>query len=174
MSARPPARNWLAVPLAAALALLLLTVLRRPGPAFELPENGPESPGRVQPFRPARELQRHFGPPAGLPWATNLPGTSPFLTAAIRPPAAPVPPPPPQTKKVTMLYQGHMETSRGVRTALVRLADGPGRLFRMGDEVAGGFLAANIAHTSLTLTNAAGQQVELSFRVPLEVEVPLP
>lgn len=174
MSARPPDRNWLAVPLAVALTLLLLAVLRRPGPASELPENGPESAAVDQPFRPARELRRHFSPPAGLPWSTNPPGPSPFFTAAIRPPPAPEPPPPPRTRKVTMLYQGHMETSRGVRMALVRLADEPGRLYRMGDEVAGGFIAANIAHAALRLTNAAGQQVELSFRVPQEVEVPLP
>lgn len=174
MSARPPDRNWLAAPLALALVVLLLAVLRRPGPAYELPANGSENYGVSQVFQPASELRRHFTPPAGLPWTTNLSGPSPFFTAAIRPPAAPPPPPPPRTKKVTLLYQGHMETSRGVRLALVRQADGAGRLFRIGDEVAGGFLAADITRAVLTLTNATGHQVGLSFRVPQEVEVPLP
>lgn len=172
MSARPASLNWIAAPLAVALGALLVAVVREPAPPLDLPAAGPATNEAAAPFRPAADLRRFFAPPQELPWDTNRPGPTPFFTAAIRPPAAPVAPPPPTTKKVPMLYQGHMETSLGVRLALVRAGDAA-RLVRLGDEVAGGWVAADIAHAALAMTNAAGQAVKLPFRVPQEVEVPV-
>lgn len=171
MSVRPASLNWIAAPLTAALGFLLVAVVRGPTPPLDLPAARPAANGSAAPFRPAADLRRFFSPPAELPWNTNRVGPTPFFTEAIRPPAAPVAPPPPTTTKVSMRYQGHMETSRGARLALVRVGEAA-RLLRLGEEVAGGWVAADIAHAALAMTNAAGQEVKLPFRVPQEVEVP--
>ncbi|MFN0066918.1 MAG: hypothetical protein ACKVYV_04690 [Limisphaerales bacterium] len=172
MSARPVRLNWIAAPLALVLGALLVAVLTSPPPPVLPAAPPPASNDSAPSLRAADDLRRLFSPPVEVPWATNLARSSPFFTEAIRPPPSPVAPPPPTTIKVAMLYQGHMETSRGARLAQVRVGEAA-RLVRPGDEVAGGWIVAEIAQADLTVTNASGKTLKLPFRAPHDVEVPV-
>lgn len=166
--------QWAMVPAALLMAGLLafsLARLRDDDPSLSGIRPHPAPPTR----HPAADQTRgHFGWPgeANRQPMTNL--ANPFFTLAIQaapPPPPPTPPPPPATRTVSVTYRGYLETSAGLRRALV-LVDDRQLLVARGETVVANFAVADIELRHLSLTNAAGASVRGEFSKPVPVEVP--
>lgn len=124
------------------------------------------------PHAAADQARQFFGWPASVKWTPLTQTNNPFFTLAIQPvPPPKPPPPPPATRKVELTYRGFLETSAGVRRAVVQVADQQ-VIGLLGDRVVADYATSEIALRHLTLTNVAGTNVTLEFSRPQSLEIP--
>lgn len=164
--------NWALIPAAIALVVLLVVSL------FALQGRNPDESGVsiIAPstaLHPAAEQTRQFfGWPLKVQWLPLTNAANPFFTLAIQPTPPPKPPPPPPTtRKVDVTYRGFIETSAGVRRAVVQVGDTQ-VLGRKGDKIVADFAVDEIELKTLQLTNPAGQKVVIDFAKSKPLEVP--
>lgn len=177
---RPPALlNGSVLPVTGILVLLLgfsVLRLRDPNPAAEPPSH---SPTNAPPHPAAERTRQFFGWPAQVEWLPLTNNGNPFFTLAIQPPPPPKPaPPPPATRKVELTYRGYLETSAGIRRAVVQVADKE-VLARLGEPVLDAFHTTEIepGHLLLTSTNPPvgtnpPATVKLGFSKTLPIQIP--
>lgn len=171
--------NWSLLPVAAGLlALLALCLGQLRQPVGIEPSPGPTHTNL--PIHPAADRTRQFFEwPSRVEWLPLTNAGNPFFTLAIQPPPPPKPPaPPPATRKVDLTYRGYLQTSAGIRRAVVQVADTQ-VLARLGENVIASFNATEIQpnHLLLTSTNPpVGTNppitVKLDFAKTAPLEVP--
>lgn len=164
--------NLALVPIALGLLLLIglaLLLLRDSNPTTQFPSTHRDSPDN----HPAAEHTRQFfGWPSQVQWQPLTNVSNPFFTLAIQAPPPPKPPPPPpSTRKIDVTYRGYLQTSAGVRRAVVQVADKQ-IIAKRGEPILADFVALDIELLFLTVTNPAGKSIQFPFRTNLPVEVP--
>jgi hypothetical protein len=159
------------IPVLVGLLILLGVSLVRWGADGAVTAGFGGSPASVAPHPAAGQTRQFFEWPGSVRWTPLTNSANPFFTLAIQPPPPKAPVPPPATKKVEVTYRGFLETSAGVRRAVVQVAEQQ-ILGGRGDRVVADLAAAEIGLAKLTLTNGAGQVVELLFAKPQSIEVP--
>lgn len=164
--------NGAMIPAAAVLGILLvLTFLRVGRENDRLAGAGVIAPLPSVPPA-AEQTRRFFGWAQGLDWVPLTNDRNPFFTLAIQPAApSPPPPPPPATRRIEVTYRGFMETSAGVRRALVQV-DAAQVLGGLGENIVADYAAMEIALRHMILTNGGGQSVRLEFSKAQTIEVP--
>ncbi len=172
MTRNPTLLNWSLVPTTLVLlALLALSLLRFRG-ADALNAGRLATALPATPQSAAEETRRFFDWPSQVVWVALTNHGNPFFTLAIRPAAAPKPaPPPPTTRKVDLTYRGFLETSAGVRRAVVQVSETQ-IIARLGEKIVADFVALEIGMTNLVLTNGTDRGVSLQFAKPQPLEIP--
>ncbi|MCC6234833.1 MAG: hypothetical protein IT580_19475 [Verrucomicrobiales bacterium] len=166
--------NWMMVPLAAGLVLLLVLTLIRVRSADEV-DMGRGGLGALPAPHPAPDQTlQFFNWASSVAWTPLTNSQNPFFTLAIQPPPPPKPPPPPpKTRKLEVTYRGYMETAAGVRRAVVQVADKQ-VLGSRGELIVADFKAVQIELRSLVVTNAAGVSNRFEFAKTQSIEVSTP
>ncbi len=166
--------NWIMVPLAIGLILLLALALLRVRSSEDLDtERG--GLGALPPPHPAPEQTlQFFNWASSVAWTPLTNSQNPFFTLAIQPAPPPKPPPPPpKTKKIEVTYRGFMETAAGVRRAVVQVAEKQ-VLAGRGEAVVADFQAVEIGLRHLVVTNKAGASNKFEFAKAQSIEVSTP
>ena len=117
---------------------------------------------------PEAQVQDWFAPDNLTHLLALTNGTNPFYTLYFQPPA---PPPPPPTKKVDLLYQGCIVSSKGQPQAFIRLGENL-LILTNGAKVVADHAIQSIGMKSVTLTNNAAKTNILQFNVKATLEVP--
>ena len=172
MNDRSSQLPWAMLPVTGGLLLLLVLAIVHTRGGSDT--DGPSVAGRMPPVPAyaAEQARRFLGWPKEVKWTPLSLTNTPFFTLAIRPPPPPAPAaPPPATRMVKVTYRGFLETSAGVRRAVVQVADQQVVMGR-GEKVLADYAAAEIELRHLTVTNAAGKSVRLEFTKPQDIEVP--
>ncbi len=166
MSSTLQRQFWFAIATLAGLATLLsLTLLGLGGRVPDLRPLGGE--GRVTPEWPSPAQVGDWFSVGELARAVRQTNAiNPFFTRHFQPP------PPPSTRRVTLTYQGSLESSDGKVRAFV-LVDTNTLALAAGAVVVADHAVKSIALRTLILTNAAGQTNVLEFSVPKPLEVPI-
>jgi hypothetical protein len=181
MRRNPSLLNGTLLPVAAGLILLLglsLSRLRDPGRVAPRPTPADTNATDHPAAHRTRDL---FEWPARVEWLPLTSNGNPFFTLAIQPPPPPKPPPPPPaTRKVELTYRGYLETSAGIRRAVIQVADKQ-VLARVGEPVLAAFNASDIQPNHLVLTSTKGgapagtnppATVKLDFAKTVPLEIP--
>jgi hypothetical protein len=172
MRTRVPLLEWLLVPTTLGLLVLLaltLATLRHRATGMVPPVTNTPA---LRPLAGASQVHDYFSWPATVRWLPPTNTANPFFTLAIQvshpgaPAASPL-----ATKKIDLIYRGFFETSKGVRRALIQVAEQQ-VLSGLGEKVVADYVAVDIALRHLNLTNPAGKTVKLEFALPQQLEVP--
>jgi hypothetical protein len=160
------------VPAGLGLLLLLglsLLHLRTPDPRDG---TKPATPTASESHPAAEHTRQFFGWPSRVQWQPLTNTGNPFFTLAIQPPPPPTPPPPPPaTRKIDVTYRGFLETSAGIRRAVVQVADKQ-IVAKRGETIVADFTALDIELRFLTVTNSTGKSLKFPFATNQPVEVP--
>lgn len=171
MNRDSPLLTWIMIPAAFVLAGLLAVALMRLRPghaAVPKTHSGQKLPPLPRAAEETRELLGWLRAPEWHPF-TNA--SNPFFTLAIQPAPAPAPPPAaPTTRRIDVTYRGFLETSAGIRRAVVQVADKE-VLGGRGDKIVADYAIMEIEVGRLTLTNTAGKSVTCAFTKTQSVEV---
>jgi hypothetical protein len=160
--------RWTATLLLAGLVALLVLVLRDYGvglPGF--PKTSRQTEPTTIPISEA-QLEKLFATNA-LPSLQTVSLTGPFFTTHFQPPK----PPPPTTRKVSMVYQGFIQSTDGDRKAFIRIDD-TDHAVGLGRIVIADLAVSAIQTQALILTNATAHTHVLQFNQATPVEVPAP
>ncbi len=166
--------NWAMLPAAAVMLVLMTISLMRLGDARDVASQGRTGTKLPPPPAAAEETREFLAWLHEAAWRPFTNSNNPFYTLAIQ--AAPPPSPPPSapaTRKFDVTYRGFLETSAGIRRAVVQVADKQ-VLGGLGDKIVADYAVMEIALRHLTLTNAAGTAVQFEFAKMKTLEVPSP
>lgn len=164
--------RWLSLALLVGVAALLFLVIRDYGsgmPRFALGQRSSVPAAALLPANQFANLLSGGGVPS-LAVPTNQ--WSAFYTTAFQPPPPKPPPPPPTTRKVELLYLGHIDPGDAPRRAFVKVGETQ-FVGIAGSNVVADWFIQSVERDLLTLTNRAGETNQLEFRKVQSIQVPV-
>ncbi len=165
--------RWLTLALLVGVAALLFLVIRDYGSGmlrFPLGQRTSVPPAALLPAGQFANLLSGAAVPS-LAVPTNQ--WTAFYTTAFQPPPPKPPPPPPTTRKVELVYLGHIDPGDAPRRAFLKV-DGSPLVGTAGTNVIADWFIQNMERDLLILTNRAGETNQLEFRKTQSIQVPVP